>query len=284
MLSIINFFKQYKNYVTMIENFDKKDPLSVLPDELILKIFSYLNLSTLGKLCCVSKEWKRLASDDILWKKAIYKERAFGNDKWAQHFGEKVVENEDNIEEFSSLPLHDYIADCQKLKSIFPDKNTKNNLMLVRLPKTLNGEFNIIKTQKLSVQKKISIRSDRLPEELNNMSIDKSYWIQMTNFLLPNSKNQDYQEQEKMVAHLAHQFLVGYEIPKTLEAATCMLSIQCIEQNLIFTKTTNIYTRCIEKNDRGHYIVGLGYGQELSILNITHDHEAVGVAALRRDF
>ena len=59
------------------------DPIEILPVELVLKVFSYLNLATLGSICCVSKQWKQLANDPKLWKVAIYREIAFGNDKWA---------------------------------------------------------------------------------------------------------------------------------------------------------------------------------------------------------
>src|ERR1700722_9521391 len=74
----------------------------ILPKELGLKIFSYLNLTTLGKTCLASKEWKELASQPLLWKEAIYQELAFGKDKWAEAFGKDVVKDEDSEEEFSS--------------------------------------------------------------------------------------------------------------------------------------------------------------------------------------
>jgi hypothetical protein len=69
-------------------NATRQDPLTVLAKDAVLEVFSHLNLAALGTICCVSKEWKRLANDPTLWKIAIYKEIAFGNDKWAQCFGE----------------------------------------------------------------------------------------------------------------------------------------------------------------------------------------------------
>lgn len=65
------------------ENFNKtnQDPIEIIPDELVLEIFPHLNLATLGTICCVSKAWKQLVNEPILWKKAIYREIAFGNDK-----------------------------------------------------------------------------------------------------------------------------------------------------------------------------------------------------------
>jgi hypothetical protein len=34
-----------------------QDPIRLLPEELVLEVFSCLNLATLGALCLVSKEW-----------------------------------------------------------------------------------------------------------------------------------------------------------------------------------------------------------------------------------
>jgi hypothetical protein len=49
-------------------NETKQEPIEILPNELVLKLFSHLNLATLGTICCISKQWKRLRSDRILWK------------------------------------------------------------------------------------------------------------------------------------------------------------------------------------------------------------------------
>ena len=43
-------------------------PTVQLPDECSIKVLSYLNVKEIGGSCLVSKEWRRLASDDKLWK------------------------------------------------------------------------------------------------------------------------------------------------------------------------------------------------------------------------
>ena len=71
-----------------------RDPLVVLPKELVLEIFFHLNLPVnlpaLGTLCCVSKQWKQIAKE--VCKNVIYRSIAFGNDKWARYFGKEVVD------------------------------------------------------------------------------------------------------------------------------------------------------------------------------------------------
>ena len=49
-------------------NETKQDSIKTLPDELVLKVFFYLNIATLGTICCVNKAWKQLANDPILLK------------------------------------------------------------------------------------------------------------------------------------------------------------------------------------------------------------------------
>lgn len=44
------------------------DPFSVLPREVSLKVLSYLDAFSLGMAAQVSKDWRSLADDDILWR------------------------------------------------------------------------------------------------------------------------------------------------------------------------------------------------------------------------
>jgi hypothetical protein len=273
----------YKNF-----NETKQNPIEILPDELVLEIFSHLNLATLGTSCCVSRKWRRLAGDPILWKIAIYREIAFGNDKWAQCFGTDVVKDEDNREEFSSLPSDDFIADCKKFKSIFPEKSAKDSLMLVRLPKTLNGGLTLKSLGKLA-KKYFSNSGYRfiwpsIVQDLGDKSINKSHWVLMTKDILPGSRNKSYGEQQKIVAGLAEKALISYDVPETLESATCILS-QYLGSNIrLFSDNPQTYTRCKEEvqGDRtavgGFALAGLGVRSFI----ITYVYDLMGVAALRK--
>jgi hypothetical protein len=278
------------------ENFDE-----IFPDELALEFFSHLNLATLGTICCVSKAWKQLANDPILWKIAIYREIAFGNDKWAQCFGTDVVKNEDNREEFSSLPSDDFIADCKKFKSIFPERNAKDSLMLVRLPKTLNGGLTLKSLGELA--KKYFSASDTdsdeftkkyystgyrficsdIIQEQGDKSIDKSQWVLMTKDVLPGSRNKSYGEQQKIVAELAEKSLISYEVPETLKSAACILS-QYFGSNIrLFSDNPGTFFRCKDKIQGFQTVVG---GFSPTGLLVAHDYLKddvnLGIAALRK--
>nr|MBA3284602.1 F-box protein [Nitrosopumilus sp.] len=54
-------------------NETKKDSIEILPDDLVMEIFSHTNFATLGTICCVIKQWKQLANEPIIWKIAIYR-------------------------------------------------------------------------------------------------------------------------------------------------------------------------------------------------------------------
>ena len=130
------------NYIEL----EKKEPttpsiLKDFPDELILEIFSYLSFDDLATLRLVSKTWNQIATDEKLTKKKeIYTKIAFGNDKWARCFGDDMVKDEDRDEEFASLPWN--IAGILESRCpVYPDQRIKDTHMLVRLPKTLNGDL-----------------------------------------------------------------------------------------------------------------------------------------------
>ena len=228
------------------------NPFNKLPTALIVEFFSYLNLSTLGTTCCVSKEWKLLASKDRLWKKAIFDELAFGNKQWAQCFGKEIIEMEDSTEEFSSLPL-DIVENYKRFHHAFPKKNTKDSLMLVRLPKTLNGQLTLKSFGELAKQyfpKNVSGYVDISADIVNTFgdkSIDKSRWVLMTTDVIPGSSNQNYAVQQEIVADLAKKGLIGFEVPETLEATVCILAQYFKSRKRLFSDDANpTWIRCRE--------------------------------------
>ena len=265
------------------------DPVKVLPDELVLPVFSHLNLATLGTICLVSKEWQRLASEPNLWKIGIYREIAFGNDKWAQCFGEDIVKDENREEEFSSLPAEEFIEDCKKFKRVFPEIKPRDFLMLVRLPKTLNGQLTMKSLGELA--KKYFPNSDTgywyikpaILNVLGDKSVDKSRWVVMTKDVLPGSRTKSYTDQQDMVANLAQKVLIGYEIPGTLEASACILS-QFFDSSIrLFNDNPWTFTRCKDNVHGGAQTVVGGFAPAgLFVSRNPYADDYIGVAALRK--
>ena len=263
-------------------------PVKIFPHELIYEIFTHFNLATLGTVCCVNNAWQQLGNKPNLWKIAIYKEIAFGNDKWAQCFGSDIVKDEVSGEDFDSLPFRDFISDVQKFKRIFPEKNAKDILMLVRLPKTLNGGLTLKNLGQLakkyfpnSNEGYAYIWEDIIKEKGDNL-IDKSRWVLMTKDVLPGSRNKSFDDQQKLVADLAKKFLVNYQVPELLESTACILSQYFSSYKRLFNDIPSTYTRCMD-NIQGYRLVVGGFSPNgLDIVCHIRAHSEIGIAALRK--
>jgi hypothetical protein len=263
-------------------------------------IMSFLDLQSLGRCCIVSKTWKRAVDDaPELWQSIIYRELAFGNDKWAHCFGPDVIKDEPFGEDFASLPWSEVIADFRNIKKVFPGRKATDCLMLVRLPKTLNGGLSI---NCLGALAKLYFRQNddgyKSIAEFRglhaNRSIEKSYWVLMTKDVLPGSRNQSFIKQQQIVANLANQSLRGYRVPGALEAITCIFSQYFGSKIRLFSDKPETYTRCLDRTFT-HRFLDRTFSDRLAVggfapaglnvedgFNDTDTSEYVAVAALRK--
>ena len=252
-------------------------------------IMSFLDFQSVARCRIVSRAWKR-AVDDIpgLWQSIIYRELAFGNDKWAQCFGPDVIKDEPVGEDFASLPWSEVIEDFRNIKKVFPERKATDSLMLVRLPKTLNGGLSINSLGTLATQHfPANVNGYRniwanIVQQLGNQSISESYWVLMTKDVLPGSRSQSYPTQQQMVADLAEQSLRGYRVPGTLEAITCILSQYFDSSMRLFSDKPWTYTRCLE-NIGGYQLIVGGFAP--AGLDVIYSYDVSGhvaVASLRK--
>jgi F-box/WD-40 domain protein MET30 len=51
-----------------VHNLIRLDPFALFPREVSLKVLSYLDAFSLGMAVQVSRDWKTLADDDLLWR------------------------------------------------------------------------------------------------------------------------------------------------------------------------------------------------------------------------
>lgn len=293
-----------------------RDLTSALPDELMLHIFSYLALSSLGTSLQVCRRWNRIAGDDSLWKSVIYREIAFSTRDWARYFRpvtlevEEVVAYEDCREEFDSLPWKEYIEDSKKIHKLFPKKSGKDSLMLVRLPKTLTATRNEegVLVGGLTINRLGQLARIYFPQNVNGYRLiqedivnelgdrpvgDRSYWVLMTTDIFLGSRNKNYAVMTEIVASLSKQSLTDlgypqgpglkdYEIPKTLEAATCILSQYFKPKIHLFSTNPPTYTLCKEEIQGAHTAVGYFSHEGLVIKTQNLEGWSNGVAAVRR--
>jgi len=216
----------YNYEIKRIENF-----INICCDELIQEIFSQLNLASLNISCCVSKKWRQLASEPLLWKKAIHRELAFGILQWAQCCSEEAIKDESREEEFSSLPLN-IVEYYKKYQRAFPDRKAKEDLMLIWLPKTWHGQLTLDNLAKLGeryfcVEAAPTGCSDIQPAvkgQLVQQSIPKSYWALATKEMIPGSGNLNDTQQQCIFDVLSQGLAFRCNLPNALEAGVCFFA------------------------------------------------------------
>lgn len=212
------------------EEFDNaiQGPIKFLFSELVLEIFSHLNLACLGKVCQVNNKWKRLASEPNLWKITIYRDLAFGNDKWAKHFGVESVKDEECGKDLSSFPWKEYIADCKKFKRLFPKIKALEDIVPVWLPLTLNGQLDSKMLGDL-IQEKLMNKmwiGYPDPKEPEVETINQSHWAFITTASMRKPRDEDISNDKLELVRLNREGITDYEVSGTLESVVCNV-IQC---------------------------------------------------------
>lgn len=209
--------------------------IEVLPEETFQKeIFPCLDLKALSTCRAVSRQWNQLAGDPRLWKRLIYDTFAFSNAKWIKYCGKESIDEEDD---YSSLPLN-IVKEYWLFQRAFPEGNASKDLVLIRMPKILNGGLTInnLGTELLKkhfIYTRPSQGGYRMKPGRTNQFLNEAtepYWILITKNFLPGSLGATDLEKETMIADLETKSLTGYEIPKTVEAAVSIFSQYLDEQ------------------------------------------------------
>lgn len=258
-----------------------KDPCIIIPPKVVVNhIFSYLNLHELGVSRSVSKKWNKHASPPILWQSAIYREIAFSSKNWAQ-WDADLVKDVNMSQEMLSLPKN--IAE-ELRRSAFPGKSIRETHVLVRMPKELTikklGEL----VNKYFQSNTYGYRYiwSAIVDELGDKPADESIWLLMAKDVLRGSRGKSYGQQKTIIDQLAKTTGVPYQVPTTLEAATCILAEHSRSKNRLFSDSPWTYTRC-QENIQGYQIVVGGFAPAgLCVVSYNYDCGPVGVAALRK--
>ncbi len=216
-----------------------------LPQELLLKIFTNLNYNSLCEVSLVNKEFYQIANDYNTHKdkKAFLEHFAFGNEKWKKYFGSGVVEGENPQDEYCSLP-NNIIEILKGPCPIQKNKRLMDTHTLVRIPKTLNGQLTLKSFRELTKKHfdnpntSFNQISNQTSYDLGDVSIDKSYWVLITNEILPKTNTVDQLNKKQLVTTLSEETGIQYRIPNILEAAVCFMARNAVLANCIRSKTT----------------------------------------------
>lgn len=249
-----------------------------------LHIFSFLNIEDLGRSQIVSRQWRTLASHKSLWDPTIY----FGPEKWIQYFREiEILQRPKNIIKALNSPC-----------PIWPGKKIKDTHILMLIPKSINGEEEILagfsrlikRSLKNEYGNGMNISIDPLLLNIlrKHHQSQPSHWVLMTKDVIPGSTNKTYDEQEILVKKLAQESNAPYEIPTALDALICiyMYFVNCGIR--LFNDDPKNYTRCqiINKNsaDELNVVIGNFSLDHLDVRSILPflKHSDIGAAVLRK--
>lgn len=275
-MNILNFFTCcFKPYEELegdliledqIPDSKKLNPMTELPPEVILYVFSYLSSHDLPNCCLVSKEWRQLAIDvslQPLWSDLIKERLAFGKKKWKKYVGK--------IGEEPPLPLDIYTI-------LTSEKKVAKSRLLVLIPETVNEEaltlnsFNkLIVDPKKDNKASVFFSEDVLKEHGDKLP-EKSYWVLMTNDCVYKSP-------------------VGYQLPKIREATICIFMEYIHSGKKLFRMDWrslgfSTYTECQEKIRKNQPVIVGGFAQKLNVIDKFETHiggsDFIGTAALKR--
>lgn len=251
-------------------------------DVVVANIFSCLNLQELAGIRGVSKSWKTSASEPILWRAVIYRELAFSSKNWVQ-WDEDIVKGVDFTKECLSLPAN-IVEELRRSYEAFPGKSIKETHVLVRMPLGLTIKKLGVLAEKYFPWNGGGYRHiwSAIMNEIGNKPAEESVWLLMTTKVVDGSGNKGYSEQQKIVADLAKTALISYEIPTTLEAATCILAEYSRSEKRLYNDSPWTYTRC-QENVRGTQVAVGGFNPRgLDVYDNLYDNGIPGVAVLRK--
>ena len=270
-------------------------PIDVLPVELMLKIFSYLNGPTLVNCQGVSVKWRRLAGDPSFEKKIqLYHTleilRAQGN-----FIDERAWKLLGDIGEVPPLPdniLEELMKPCPfwNPERTADGKKVKDTHVLGLMVDKVNGEpvtlTSIERCASTPKEGGHATRFEQVYEDIlkdhGETAVGKPYWALMTAKIIPDIQGKSKKGKLAMAANF------GYEAPTLLQAiAFNIVRYVSTKKRLfiggrLFAGKPWLGTYCLEKSGSSKLAVVsfLFFGLNVSYTHI--DDDRIGVAAVRK--
>lgn len=263
------------------------DFIELIPQDIILEIFSYLNRKELTGCLKVSKQWQQLASTQKLWD-ALPK--GFDKTQWAEYFGDIGV--------VPSLPKE--INDILKSPCPFwPGKKVQETHFLILIPEMIDNQLlslehlgEHVKSPKKGHKTQFSGGQllGNIAHGYGQQAPTQAHWVLMTKDVIPQSRKKSYEEQQDLLTVVHEKTGIKYEIPHVLEACICIFVYHITSGKFLFgskdsSSDSNLllstYTRCQTQIDGDQIEVG-GFSQSgLLIHPFMNNFEYIGIAAIR---
>lgn len=217
-----------------------------LPKDVMVMIFDRLSETDLWRCRRVCSQWNVIGRDEWLIRKFEY---AFGARFWYKYFGRVGIE--------SPLPLN-VRAILGGPCPFWQGRKAHETHLLVLIPEKVNGKpFTLDSLGEMIEKPKGGHPTSsryfwpKLRKEHGNKLIQGGYWALMTRDVLPGSCQKSYGEQKQQVEkHMA------YEVPKVLEAVTCILMEHVKTGRRLYGDAPRVFTRCQEQVTGHRVLVG----------------------------
>lgn len=202
--------------------------------DLIPIIFSNLNLASYEKTFQVCQTWHLIATNSVstVGKMIIYKEIAIRNETWRQAGLEELLRDENDAEEYSSLPSNIF----NELK-----KSKSDSHLLFHLPKT----FNLETMRELFKKYFPDAKNDGyqfLTTSDNDIILTKSQWLLLKTTRISESEGKEFNEQQGIAIELK------YTIPCVTQVAAGMLGEYAKSKTQLFLEKE---IRCLDASVDG---------------------------------
>lgn len=252
---------------------ERKAPIDLLPHEVLVKIFLYMNsadsLQSLALSCQKFNEVIQApAVQHLLMKQLVIERFAFGLRDWQRFFGD--------VGEAPDLP-DDIVDILQSYCPFWQSRKVWDTHILVLIPQSIDGRpFNlnlleeIIQNPREKEPLQFSYYNQAIANSIGSTEIEGSYWVLMTKYMIPVGVNIGYDEQQEVIRRYSEE----YDLPRTLEAATSILMHFLKTGSLLYQEN---YARCQED-----VAVGRFSSEGLYISDGKRGLGAFGIAAVRR--
>ncbi len=211
-------------------------------------------------------------SSSEITKSSTLSQIGFGKDAWAHYFGDVGVE--------PLLPA-DIQTILQRPCPFWPDKKVEDTHILMLIPQTVDGKPLSLKILGELIQQpkhgnETKFQYIRAGEYNPDMPAEASHWVLMTKDVIPGSRAQSYVVQQHLVEKARK-----YQVPKILEATTCILMEHVMNRKHLCSDNPWTYTRCQEGfNNKSQLAVGGFSDSGLLIDDSGLDCASIGVVGL----
>ena len=212
-----------------------------LPYNAMQQVFSQLETLDLAHASRVCKLWHALVNDDFV-RRAV-RPRGFGAKEWDTYLGNVGIEP-------ALKNIHRILKNPCRWWSGKKIEHTHSLLLIPQsvngIPMTPNRLFDLITHPLSGTPAKIYQTHHRFAQimaQIGDEPILRSYWILITNELIPTTKNKKYNEQKTEI-----EASLLYAIPKVIEVSAFILTKFISERECFYPdKPHRNYSRCAEQ-------------------------------------